>query len=873
MPNVIDRAILAKFLEKKEVAPNKYELTFLLDRHMEYKAGQYIWVELPQIRHDDPKGSRRSFSLLTAPSDSKEVSILVEGSESGFKRSLLNLERGSEVNIIGPFGVTFCLPAYDDTPIVLLAKGTGISPCVSLIRCVATERPHHKVTLIYINDTHEQVPFTDEILSLTTADGNRKGVVLDRALEWGDIRDLPHLDRSMFFISGDQAMVDGVTELLITNGVFSHQLQYESIYPTPKESQILKKIYEDSFTNNVNGVIGEDGVLQRNIIFRLAVEESSNHVVITDSNGVVYFANKAALTTTGYTLDEMRGNTPRLWGGLMSRDFYQDFWKKIKSGEQFTSEVVNRRKSGEIYNAILHVSPIFGVNDEIIAYISNEEDVTKLKAAEALLKESDTRLNLALEVSKIGVWDLDIPNDNAVCSQKTDQIFGFDTPRTDWGIKVLMELILPEDRAAAQKTMEIAMETGSYNLQIRVVWPDKSIHWVEAVGHVYYDNEHRPIRMLGTILDITESKKAEEELKRFEAIVLDSDDAIIGATAECVVMNWNDGAERLYGFSAEDMIGRCCEGVLTQGTNDLEKLFARIKNGERVSNHHAVHSRKDGSLVDVSLTISPIKDHAGVVTGVSMIARDITKEKAIDKAKSEFVSLASHQLKTPLSAILWAGDMLVKETATSLNETQHGFLVDLVDSAERMKLLVDQLLNVSRMESGVLRVDPTPVQLEDLIQGVVDHELLTTKTACSISFVKPQDKLPLVPTDEFLLREVISNLIVNAVHYSKPDSCEINVSLERRSSDYLISVSDKGIGIPDDVRHRIFEKLFRAPNAQKRTTDGTGLGLYLVKLIVDSSGGQIWFDSKENVGTSFHVSIPLSGMQPREGDKSLIISQ
>ncbi|PLX27072.1 hypothetical protein C0583_04995 [Candidatus Parcubacteria bacterium] len=271
------------------------------------------------------------------------------------------------------------------------------------------------------------------------------------------------------------------------------------------------------------------------------------------------------------------------------------------------------------------------------------------------------------------------------------------------------------------------------------------------------------------------------------------------------------------------------------------------------------------------ITISPVKDNDGGIVGGAIIIHDITYIKEIDRMKTEFVSVASHQLRTPLTAVKLFSEALIEEDIGKINEEQKEHLENIHKSTTRMIRLVNDLLNVTRIESGRLRVTPRETDINEYIKNLITE----AKPSARISNVKieyKEVKLPKVMIDQNLFRQVIQNLISNAIRYSKQKNGKVGVKVEKDNVYYIISVSDNGIGIPKGMQERIFEKFYRADNAIQAVTEGTGLGLYASKMIVDSSGGKIWFDSNEGKGTVFYVKMPLTGMLKREGERGLAIS-
>ncbi len=244
------------------------------------------------------------------------------------------------------------------------------------------------------------------------------------------------------------------------------------------------------------------------------------------------------------------------------------------------------------------------------------------------------------------------------------------------------------------------------------------------------------------------------------------------------------------------------------------------------------------------------------------------KEKEIDNAKDEFVSLASHQLRTPLSTINWYTEMLLAGDAGKLTREQKKYINQIYHSSTRMTELVSALLNISRIELASFAIEPRMTKLKPFIEGILKefYPILQYK---KMRVKKTFDTrlLPL-PVDEKLLHIVIENIISNAIHYT-PDNGAITIEVQKNAAEILLKITDTGYGIPKSQHDKIFTKLFRADNVRERDTTGNGLGLHIVKSILEQAGCEIWFESEENTGTTFFVSIPERGMKQRDGARVL----
>jgi PAS domain S-box-containing protein len=313
--------------------------------------------------------------------------------------------------------------------------------------------------------------------------------------------------------------------------------------------------------------------------------------------------------------------------------------------------------------------------------------------------------------------------------------------------------------------------------------------------------------------------------------------------------------------------------------DDFYKLFAGIDAGRMVNEALTlgkvshIHEAAVGEKF-YEIFITPVKDNQAKIVGGAIILHDITHLKEVDKMKTEFVSVASHQLRTPLTAIKLFTGMLARGEVGELNKEQKEYLDNIQQSIERMVRLVNDLLNVTRIESGKLRVEPQLLDVVSFIKNIIaEAKPLAEIKKQKILFKQGDAALPKVLLDQNLMRQVIHNLIINAIHYSPQDKGKIIISLDKKDKDnFIISIKDNGIGISKEAKGRIFEKFYRADNAVKMLTAGTGLGLYVAQKIVESARGKIWFKSKKNKGSTFFVQMPIVGMKKKEEERGLVIS-
>ncbi|MFC1701072.1 ATP-binding protein, partial [Patescibacteria group bacterium] len=377
-------------------------------------------------------------------------------------------------------------------------------------------------------------------------------------------------------------------------------------------------------------------------------------------------------------------------------------------------------------------------------------------------------------------------------------------------------------------------------------------------------------------LDI-KSREISEAKSKNEAILASIADAVMACDKNGNIIIFNSMAEKITGFSAEQVMGGHYSNYFKLVAYDGKMINKEdcgieevIKTGKEANvTKDNLLLRKDGKKIPIAKSASPVKNEKGMTIGCVSVFRDVSEERKIDKAKSEFVSLVSHQLRTPLTAISWFTELLLSQGIGKLNKKQKDYLKEVYGSNRRMIDLVGALLNVSRIELGTLAITLKPTNFIDIVKISI-KELVSQANKKKIKIKTEFDKnLPIINADPNLIKIVFQNVISNAVKYTHEQG-EVRISLRKHEKNILFKIKDNGYGIPKNQQSKIFSKLFRADNVAIIETNGSGLGLYVAKFVVEQSGGRIWFESEENKGTTFYISIPIKGMKAQEGVKGLI---
>ncbi len=404
----------------------------------------------------------------------------------------------------------------------------------------------------------------------------------------------------------------------------------------------------------------------------------------------------------------------------------------------------------------------------------------------------------------------------------------------------------------------------------------EAVSYVGRVAGIIFATQLAPLRderggvsgVIGVATDVTDRERAEEARARLADIVEASDDAIIGKALDSTIVTWNAGAERLYGYTAAEAVGRSVAMLIPPDhPHELTDLMGAVARGESVAQYETERVRKDGSRVPVSITISPIRDRSGAVTGASVIARDITvrvqAERLLERSNAElersnaelqqFAYVASHDLQEPLRTIASYLQLLKRRyTGKVLDEGADEYIAFAVDGAKRMQALIQAVLAYSRV--GTHGKDFAPTDIRALVADALAN--LDARLAETGARVTIDDDLPAVQGDDAQLGQLFQNLIGNALKFTRPgETPAVAVMAERRGEEWAFAVRDNGIGIPPEQAERVFGMFQRLHTRDEY--EGTGIGLSVCKRIVERHGGRIWVESRPGEGATFLFTLPI----------------
>jgi two-component system sensor histidine kinase VicK len=474
------------------------------------------------------------------------------------------------------------------------------------------------------------------------------------------------------------------------------------------------------------------------------------------------------------------------------------------------------------------------------------------------LKQSEARLDMVVSSTKLGTWDYKPLTGELTWSKECREIYGLATD-----VKVDFELFAkqlhPADKQYVLELIQQAMDPkgdGTYDMSCRILrFDDGSERWVRSQGKVTFNLFGQVEFFIGTVLDITESRLSAEKSARLGAIIDSSGDAIISKTTEGIVTSWNSSAQRTFGYTAEEMIGQSILKLLPPERLEEEPMIlARLRNGERVEHFETVRVTKYNQKINVSLTISPIKDGQGNIIGLSKIARDITEKKQEELRKNDFIAMVSHELKTPLTSIRTYIQVLLARSKNEEDAFKTNALTRADVQAKKMTSMIQDFLSLARLEEGKIHITKEEFQLHDLIEEIASDAQFLTSTH-NVKVVDCMDITIIADRDK--IGQVLINLLSNAIKYS-PKGGNITIGCIKNDDDVKIYVRDEGIGIKPADQKRLFDKFYRVKDEKIKTISGFGIGLYLVAEILRCHDTQIKVESTEGAGATFYFMMKCS---------------
>jgi PAS domain S-box-containing protein len=553
-------------------------------------------------------------------------------------------------------------------------------------------------------------------------------------------------------------------------------------------------------------------------------------------------------------------------------EYAKKAWNEtITKGKFSDIEYRIRSKDGKLKTILISGNMELGDDKQPIRAYGIIQDVTRQKEIENNLRASQKILNEAERIAKMGSWQILLSDGTAIWSENLYKIHGMKVVPPALEPEWLLSVVHPDDRDKMAKNFQRNIERGFVeNDEYRVVHPDGSVHILSVTGEVIKDAGVPTGHMIGVTQDITERRQAEEKIQRLLS-------AIDQTTVQIIITDRNNKVEyvnnkfcQVTGYDHEELIGHNAEffsadenelGVQTEIITCIEQ--GKIFKGELLNNN------AKGEPCWELVSITPIHNSNGELTNYIIIKEDITERKKMekdilkakenaeesDRLKTAFLQNVSHEIRTPMNAIMGFSSLLAMNFNNKEKLENFSKIID--QRCNDLLNIINDILDISKIESGQNTLNFEPCNINELFDEINlffnDCKSRLNKQHINLSFHSPEGSFSNIKTDKLKLKQVLINLITNALKFTETGS--IKCSCKPESDKLLFQVSDTGIGIPEDKFDYIFERFSQLKHTTIQNIGGTGLGLPIVKGLVELLGGKVWLESECNKNTTFFFTI------------------
>jgi PAS domain S-box-containing protein len=594
----------------------------------------------------------------------------------------------------------------------------------------------------------------------------------------------------------------------------------------------------------------------KNSLFTLtAIFESLEDAVLShDENQNILQINPAAEEVFGYSADELIGRS--ILDLIPEKDHAQqkELFDKVLDGGRVAHLRTSRiTRAGEEFPVSLTISPIKDEMGTVIGASQTVRDITAEKEAEA----KQAILASIIEASDDAIISKTLDGVITSWNFGAETIFGY---KAEEVIGKHITILIPDARIAEEDYILSNIKNGVRIQHFQTTRISKEGHEIPISLTVspVKDKEGVIIGVSKIARNISIEKLAEEKQAMLAAIVESSDDAIISKDLNGIISSWNSGAEKIFGYKEHEVLGKHISILIPQDRLDEEtEIISRIRKGQKVNHFQTIRVTKTGDEIHISLTVSPVKDGNGNIIGASKVARDVTKEKKaeeeirdLSQKKDEFIALASHELKTPLTSLSGFMQIIDKKISEPTSKILVGKSMKIL---EKLNILIGDLFDISKIQSGKLQFHFERIDLTSFVLDLVETVRFSQSTH-QINFIS--DGSVSIKGDRLRLEQVLVNLINNAVKYS-PGANKVDVKIATTADYAIVSIQDYGLGISKEEQQNIFSQFYRVSGLSHKIS-GLGLGLYITKEIIDRHSGQIMVESELGKGSVFSFKLPIN---------------
>jgi PAS domain S-box-containing protein len=605
--------------------------------------------------------------------------------------------------------------------------------------------------------------------------------------------------------------------------------------------------------------INERSLLEIEELYKLISENAQDVISFSTPEGVMTYCSPSIYDLLGYRPEEVMGSSPL--NIYHPGDLKELETMSFSDNDKFTCRVLH--KNGNYLWFETNFKRIRDEQGDIQKVMGIGRNITDRKQHEDNLAE-------AHRIALLGSWELDIVRDELTFSPEMYHIYNLNIEEMSKKPSMLVDLIHPLDRQQLLEGLELVKNGQELNLELRHLQSDDSIKYLYLRGIATMDSNRNPLKIKGTIQDITEQKKVElrlqESIERYTSLKKYNHDAVFSLDLEGNIINTNVMAEQFTGYAVHEMAGLNFSKFI--GSRNLKrKLSALLEDGssEKIIDKIA---HKDGQMIEVITTIAPIIINEETV-GYYILAKDITEQKKLliakeaaektNKAKSEFLAMMSHEIRTPMNGVIGMTHLL--QDTTQLDTQQEEYVDIIRKSGNTLLTIINDILDFSKIESGKTDLVEEPLDIRECVAETLD--ILSSKAAekhLEITYSVHSQVPGTVIGDAERIKQVLMNVIGNAVKFTYTGGVAITVERWLHTSNMVhlkFVIRDSGIGIPMNKINQLFQPFYQLDHFMTRKSEGTGLGLAISKKLVEKMGGDIWVEHTDGPGATFVFTVAL----------------
>lgn len=666
-----------------------------------------------------------------------------------------------------------------------------------------------------------------------------------------------------------------VTKALDYNSGGAFETDYKIINPLTKEIRIIRSkgrafFNENKKAYNFSGILlditqemnSRDALIESENNFRKLVEQAPVAIcVLKGENLKITLANNYQLELWGKPFDEIINKPlfaviPPAKG---QEGFEQILFEVLNTGTPYYTDELPLHltvdgKSKLRYLNIVY-EPFRDNYGNIEGVMSLAIDVTVQVIARITIEEAEERLRLATDAVNLGTFDINLLTDKFINTDRVLKLFGFDKQVTREEFRSALH---PDDLELVLLAHKNSMETGKLFYEARVIWKDKTLHWIRTEGKIAYDQNKIPIRLLGTVLDITDKKNAADELIKInQRLEIALEAGQLGSFILDVATGTVDGSQQLkiiYGMSKDATLNfkTIQKLIIEPYASQVKQAIKYAIENKTVINIEYQIKWRDNTYHWIKTSAKALYNEQKKLINYIGVTAEITEQKKLQQQKDDFIGFASHELKTPVTTIM-AYSQLAEEMLQTKGMLQEAGMIGKISiQVKRLNLLIADLLDVTKINSGKLPVTKSRFNFNELIKSIVED---VQNTYPKLNILQNFTETGFVLSDKERVVQVTNNLISNAIKYS-PNNTKIIIHTYILKTEVVLVVQDFGVGIEKEFQEKLFDQFYRVSGNIQDTFPGLGLGLYISSEIIKQLGGRIWVTSNLGEGANFYYTLP-----------------